>query len=183
MTKLPGNEPGSESGFVADLTRHQAALHAFLTGIMPGQSSVDDILQQTNIYLWEHRTDFRPGTSFKSWAFTVARWQARAWLSTQKRQNWLVVDERLIGALSAQFEEAPDEESSDALNALRTCLGKLKESDRLLVMSHYQHEKSLRKCSQLFDRSVSSLKVALFRLRASLRRCVRSQLALDQIHS
>lgn len=173
-------KPDGESGFVTDLTRYQPTLHAFLTSILPGQSDLEDILQQTNIYLWEHRSDFKPGTSFKSWALTAARWQARAWLSKQKQQNWLIVDDRLADAVSSRFETAPPEEISDSLSALRSCLGKLKESDRLLVMSHYQHEKSLRKCSELFDRSVGSLKVALFRLRASLRRCVWSHLAIER---
>lgn len=183
MEEKQGAQFGGESAFVASLTSHQAAIHAFLTSILPGQSGVDDILQLTNIYLWEHRADFQPGTSFKSWAFTAARWQARAWLTKQKRGDWLIVDDRLAEALSSSFEAASPEEASDSLNALRVCLGKLKESDRLLVMSHYQHEKSLRKCAELFDRTVNSLKVALFRLRATLRRCIVSQLALERTQS
>lgn len=171
------------SDFVAELTQCQAALHAFLTSLLPGHSSIDDIIQLTNIYLWEHREDFTPGTSFKSWAFTAARWQARAWLTKQKRQNWLVIDDRLANALSARFEAADECEASDSLNALRACLGKLKETDRLLLLSHYQHEKSLKKCAQLFDRTVGSLKVSLFRLRAVLRRCIQSQLALERTRS
>ena len=180
MENPPDSTGANEAAFVTELTRHQAAIHAFLTSIVPGEPGIDDILQQTNLYLWEHRNDFTPGTSFKSWAFTCARWQARSWMTRQKRQSWLVVDDRLAEAMCGKFEEAPVEEASDSVNALRLCLGKLKESDRLLLLSHYQHEKSLKKCSQLFDRSVNSLKVALFRLRAGLRRCITSQIAFEQ---
>jgi RNA polymerase sigma-70 factor (ECF subfamily) len=172
-----------ESSFVASLTSHQPALHAFLTSLLPGESAIDDILQQTNLVLWEKRADFQPGTNFKAWAFTVARWQARAWLTTRKRRNWLIFDDQLAEALSARFVAAPPEETTDALSALRRCLGKLRESDRLLLLSHYQHQKSLEKCAQLFDRTVNSLKVSLFRLRAALRRCIRSQLAFERVSS
>ena len=168
---------------MANLTRHQPALHAFLTSLLPGESAVDDILQQANLTLWEKRSEFQPGTNFKAWAFTVARWQARAWLTTRKRKNWLVIDDDLAKALSARFVASPAEETTDSLSALRTCLGKLRESDRLLILSHYQQEKSLRKCAEIFGRTVNSLTVSLFRLRAALRRCIRSQLALERSSS
>lgn len=180
MTPAAQPDFGGEGDFVAQLTSHQPALHAFLTSLLPGESAVDDILQQTNVVLWEKRASFEPGSNFKAWAFTVARWQARAWLTTQKRRNWLVFDDELADALSARFEAAAPEESSDSLTALRHCLGKLRESDRLLLLSHYQHGKSLQKCAQLFDRTANSLKVALFRLRAGLRRCIHAQLALQR---
>lgn len=183
MASLPQPEPGDEGGFVANLTSHQPALHAFLTSLLPGVPAVEDILQQTNVVLWEKRADFEPGTNFKAWAFTVARWQARAWLTSQKRRNWLVFDDELAQALSARFAAAQPEEASESLTALRHCLSKLRESDRLLLLSHYQHGKSLKKCAELFDRSANSLKVALFRLRAGLRRCIESQVALERTRS
>ena len=74
-------------------------------------------------------------------------------------------------------------EGTESLTALRYCLGKLKQSDRLLVLTHYQHGKSLAKCSSLFGRSVSSLGVSLFRLRAALRRCIQSELAIHEAKS
>ena len=169
-----------EGQLVAEITNCQAALHAFLTSLLPGESAVEDVLQETNRILWERRADFQIGTSFKSWAFTTARWQARAWLTARKRNNWLVFNDDLVESLAGRFEAAVPEETSDVQAALRFCLGKLRESDRLLLMTHYQHEKSLAKCSQLFDRSVNSLKVSLFRLRAALRRCIRNQLVRER---
>lgn len=183
MAPLPTDPRGEDAGFVTELTRHQAAIHAFLTSILPGESGIEDILQHTNLYLWEHRADFTPGTSFKSWAFTCARWQARSWMNRTKRQSWLVVDDQLANAMCESFEAAPTSEASESVDALRQCLSKLKESDRLLLLSHYQHEKSLKKCSQLFDRSVGSLKVALFRLRAGLRRCITSRITIERVQS
>jgi len=177
------NPGGAEKAFVTELTRHQGTLHSFLTSLLPGEDGIDDILQETNMVLWEKRDDFEPGTSFKRWAFAVARWQARAWLTARKRRNWLVFDDELVGVLAASFEAAPPNEGPESLKALRYCLTKLKESDRLLVLTHYQHGKSLAKCSSLFGRSVSSLGVSLFRLRAALRRCIQSELAINEAKS
>lgn len=177
----PKHLQGSESEFVANLVSHQAALHVLLSGLLPGEPDIDDILQQTNIVLWEKRADFEPGTNFKAWAFAVARWEARAWRTKKHRKDWLIIDEELTQVLIERIEAAPLEETSDSLSALRECLGKLRESDRLLLLSHYQHERSLKKCAQIFGRTVNSLKVALFRLRGNLRRCIQSRLSLGRI--
>ena len=44
-----------EPAFVSDLTAHQGVLHAFLVSLLPGNPDVDDILQRTNLVLWEKR--------------------------------------------------------------------------------------------------------------------------------
>mgnify|MGYP000113776971 CR=1 FL=1 len=35
---------------------------------MPGMDGVDDVLQETNVVLWEKRATFEPGTNFRAWA-------------------------------------------------------------------------------------------------------------------
>lgn len=173
----------SEPVFVSQLTEHQNILHAFLVSLLPGVPEVDDILQRTNLVLWEKRSEFEPGTSFKSWALAVAYWEARAWMSERKRGDWLVVDDALAQKLIRHIEVQPEMPASAAVSALRTCLAKLRDADRLLVLSHHQHEKSLAECSRIFDRSRESLSVSLVRIRAALRRCIKSELAVKEATS
>lgn len=172
-----------EARFVADLTAHQAVLHAFLISMLPGEPEIDDILQRTNLVLWEKRAQFEPGTRFRSWALSVAYWEARAWMTKRKRDSWLIFDDELAHMIMEHFATKPEQAPNANVVALRTCLAKLRDSERLLVLSHHQHERSLRECAAIFGRSAESLKVSLVRIRAALRRCIKSQLALERATS
>ncbi|MCH7226219.1 sigma-70 family RNA polymerase sigma factor [Haloferula sp. A504] len=180
---MPDSVPpfgSSETVFVTELTDHQGILHAFLVSLLPGVPEVDDILQRTNLVLWEKRSQFEPGTSFKSWALAVAYWEARAWMSERKRGDWLVVDDGLARKLIEHIEVQPKRPANTAVPALKNCLAKLRDADRLLVLSHHQHEKSLKECARIFDRTPESLSVSLVRIRAALRRCIKSELVVKE---
>ncbi|MEP4078387.1 sigma-70 family RNA polymerase sigma factor [Haloferula sp.] len=177
------SSPPSDPEFVTNLTEHQEILHAFLISLLPGSSEVDDILQRANLVLWEKRIRFEPGTSFKSWALSVAYWEARAWMTERKRGDWLVVDDSLAQNLIRHIESQPERSANASVPALKACLGKLRDSDRLLVLSHHQQEKSLAECGRIFDRSPESLSVSLVRIRAALRRCIKSLLAVEEATS
>jgi RNA polymerase sigma-70 factor, ECF subfamily len=170
----------ADAQFVADLTAQQAVLHAFLISLLPGDPDVEDVLQRTNLVLWKKREQFEPGSSFKSWSLAVAYWEARAWMTERKRGSWLVFDDDLAGAIIGRFAALPPQPPNATATLLRVCLGKLREADRLLVLSHHQHGKSLRECEGIFNRSAASLKTSLVRIRTALRRCIKAQGSIDQ---
>lgn len=179
--KSQSSRPDKDSDFVGNLTSHQGAILGYLNTLLPGDPDVADIAQRTSIILWEKRTDFKPGTNFKAWAFSVAYWEARAWMTQAKRKSWLIFDEELVEKVTARsLAGSKDQGENDHLDALRHCLSKLNESDRLIILTHYQQGKSLSECSRVLDRSRDALKMALFRLRAVLRRCIESELALQK---
>ncbi|MEI7956168.1 MAG: sigma-70 family RNA polymerase sigma factor [Verrucomicrobiota bacterium] len=172
-----------EPAFVSDLTAHQGVLHAFLVSLLPGSQDVDDVLQRTNLVLWEKRGKFQTGSNFKAWALAVAYWEVRAWMTERRRGEWLVIDDELAQAILQRFSEAPPRAPGAAVSAVRSCLGKLADQDRLLVLAHHQHEKSLHECSRIFNRSANSLSVSLVRIRAALRICVKAKLAVEEARS
>lgn len=175
--------PPDDPQFVEDLIASQGVLHAFLISLLPGNSEIEDILQRTNTVLWAKRPQFQPGTCFRSWALSVAYWEARAWMTERKRESWLVVNDELAQAIMGRFSAQPERAPNASVTALRACLGKLRDQDRLLVISHHQHEKSLRECSEIFNRSAESLKVSLVRIRSALRRCIKSRVAIEEASS
>lgn len=44
-----------EAVFVGELTRLQSQLRAYIISLMPGMSGAADVLQETNIVMWEKR--------------------------------------------------------------------------------------------------------------------------------
>ena len=177
MMESPENS-SDEAEFVSLLTSHQGIIHGYINSLLPGESSVEDVLQRANMVIWKKRADFELGTNFKAWALSIARWESRAWMTERKRSNWIIFDDDLANALEEGTDAITNLEPSDSIAALRTCLGKLRSADRTLILFLYQHEKSTIECAKHLKRSAGSLRVSMHRIRATLRRCIESRLAL-----
>lgn len=167
--KPDAGAPATE--FVSQLTRYQPDIWAYLLGLMPGHPDVSDVLQKTNLVLWNKRESFELGSNFRAWALTVARYEVMAHLKSQRRRPVFVFDDALIETLAS---EGPADmgDSSCRLEALETCLHSLRKEDRELLEHRYQRQGGLDDFARRCGRSVSALSVSLFRLRTALRRCV-----------
>ncbi len=157
---------------MALLTQHQRVLLAFLLGLVPKREDAEEIRQRTNVVLWRKREDFTLGTSFRSWAFTVARWEARGFLREKGRKSWLVYDDEVAGLLADRLASLPVPAIGDRAIALRKCLGGLSKDHRKLLVARYDEGLSFQECAERFGRSEGGLRVTLHRLKIALRRCV-----------
>lgn len=161
--------------FVNLLTRHQSDIWAFLLALMPGHPDVADVQQKVNLVLWKKRGDFTPGSDFRAWALTVARYEVMAHRKHLGRQPYFIFDAEVIEQLA---DDAPAElwEAPERLQALERCLAHLRDEDRKLLRHRYWKRGSLEDYARGCGRSVSALSVSLFRLRAALRRCIANEL-------
>jgi RNA polymerase sigma-70 factor (ECF subfamily) len=100
-----------------------------------------------------------------------------AHLKTLKRQRWVSLDDAAADAVAAELELRLDPALEEArIRALRGCLGKLKDADRDLLVRRYWKKQRLQDFAVLTGRSLTGLKVTLFRLRAGLKRCIEREL-------
>ena len=174
---MPTTSPSAE--FVSLLTEHQADLWAFIITQLPGSPDVGDVLQKTNLTLWNKQSDFQPGTDFRAWALATARFEVLAHLKKHKRGNWLVFNDELLDTIATEAPETIPE-SSTRLNLLEQCLQKLRPNHRELLTHRYQSKEGLDVYSRQSGRSVSSLSVTLHRIRATLRKCINEGLSQTQ---
>lgn len=170
------DESGPDTAaFVTELTNHQGDLWAFLCSLMPGHPDVADVLQKTNLVLWNKHAQFTPGTSFRAWAFKIARYEMLHHLRSLRRDGWVPLDENLMETIAG---ELPDElaPAHERMAALEHCLRKIRPEDRQLLENRYTKGRALDDFALATGRSVSSLSVTLFRLRAALRQCIERRL-------
>ena len=167
--------PDPSEEFVSLLTQHQRVLLAFILGLVPDRSHAEEIRQRTNIVLWRKRADFQSGTSFRSWAFPVARWEARGFITELGRKSWLVYDDEVANLLADRLASLPNPTLGKRGDALRKCLANLGEEHRRLILARYQQGLSFRECASRFHRSEAGLRVTLHRLKTALRRCIVKQ--------
>lgn len=170
------SRPDPEQTFVQLVVTHQAALRAFVLSLLPGSPEVDDVIQETNAEIWVKRGDFRIGTNFKSWMFSVAKFKVMAvWRDQQRRKVWTVPDETL-SKLVERIEDGALDSTETRHEALRHCLARLRAEDRGLILNRYIAGHSLNKLARETDRNKDSLKVSLHRIRTALKVCMKRRL-------
>ena len=113
--------------FMSLLTANYYLLHSFILSLVPNKTDAEDILQNTFMYLWEHFGDFQPGTSFISWAITIAKFQVLTYRKTKTRSKIQLSGTALdlVAAESVKLSAKMDER----YEALEKCLKKLPEKE------------------------------------------------------
>lgn len=169
----------AQAAFVSQITRHQAMLRSYIISLMPGVDGVDDVLQQTNLVIWEKRDKFREGSNFQAWACTIARYEVKSHRRKMLRFGGLMLSEDLADML-AQHSELPPGEVDERHEALGRCLNRLRESERELINHRYFARGTLDDLATRCGRPVESLRVTLFRVRAALRKCINGELVVNR---
>ena len=83
-------DSGNLQDFVSKMTASQGDLRAFITSLMPGNPDVEDVLQETNIKLWQERGKYDPAREFCPWAPTIAKFEVLHYRSRTKKNRRLV---------------------------------------------------------------------------------------------
>lgn len=158
------------------ITAHQSAIYGYIRSLAPGVD-IEDVVQETNIILWEKAETFRKGTNFKAFAFRIAHLKTLEALRSERRRSWLVLD----GDILERLAEIDDEGGGDgaAHAALRDCLAALPEEERTLVHARYTRRETIRQIADRDGRSEGSLQQRFFRIRNSLRECILRSLARE----
>jgi RNA polymerase sigma-70 factor (ECF subfamily) len=167
-------DPSSQlQAFVKLLTLHQGDVRAYIVSLMPGSPDVGDVLQETNIVIWNKRDEFELGTNFIAWSFAIARYQVLQHRRRSKHDSKVILSDKLVDMLA---EMEPPRVSHEAyLQALDRCMEKLDPKQRSLITCRYTPGRSLQSLADADGVSAGSLRISLMRIRSALKRCIESQ--------
>ncbi len=169
--------PKPSAQFIAEVTRAQRALYAFLVSLLRNPTDADDVLQETNIILWQKAGDFDPSRDFMPWAFRIAQFQAMAHLKRKQRSR-MTFDDDLLGQIADEaVAEAAELEPRRA--ALAECLGRLAPDQRQLVARRYEPGGSVNDMARERGTTPKALSEMLRRIRRALMRCIERRLAQE----
>lgn len=163
-----------QENLIALITRHQAALHAFILSLLPNPAKADDVLQETNLVLWRKAAEYDQTKPFMPWASGIARFQVKAARRDAARDRH-VFDSGLVDLLAE--EDDSDAETTAALDhALRDCLDNLPDEQRDLILHRYLPDSSVNQMAASRNVSPGALSVRLHRIRQMLEICVEGKL-------
>ncbi|MGD7653359.1 MAG: sigma-70 family RNA polymerase sigma factor [Verrucomicrobiales bacterium] len=161
--------------FVRDVTEIQPALRAFIGYLMSGTGEVADVTQEVNLLLWEKRDQFEPGTNFRAWAFTCARYCVLGHLRRMRREGRHIFSPELVDQLADEWQDDAKAHEKE-LVALEYCLERLPSEDLDLVRTRYGSHGGVQRLADRLGQSAGSMRIRLFRLRAALKRCIEKQI-------
>jgi len=172
------SQSGSLKAFDHVVRRFELPIRAWAAAHCPPGIDADEVAQRTFIAAFKRLEEFKPGTNFSAWLFTIARYQLMGEVTKSQR----IADCRTRYALNQLNMELGrrTQLSGDAidrkLNQLTACLEELAEKSRLLIAWRYKDEISLSEMASRTGRSVAAIKKQLWLVRQKLRECVEARL-------
>ncbi|TWT96344.1 sigma-70 family RNA polymerase sigma factor [Neorhodopirellula pilleata] len=156
--------------FIQLLTSSQSRLYGYILSLLYDADQANDVLQQTNVILWEKEEEFSLGSNFIAWSFQIAYFQVLAHRKQLQRER-LSFDSDLLADIANVSREA--EESFESRQKLmRQCLQKLNRRQQEIVYRRYQSNASLDSIAIETANTVNAVKQLLFRARSALARCI-----------
>ncbi len=154
----------------------RASLFSFLTMLLPPQADVETVFQEVVLAVW--RAVKQGGVeNFEAFAYGVAKNQAKQCLRKMGRDRLVLCDGPVLEHLASEWSrEVGFGGAYERQHALRNCLAKMKDQDRLRLNAHYADGQTIRSLAEDEARSEWSLQQIFHRLRVKLKECIDRQM-------
>lgn len=172
----PQDFDSREQEFLSLFSSCQRRLHAYILALVIDPNAAADILQETNIVLWQKFGQFKSGTNFLAWAREIARISVLRYRQKSKTRL-LPVDPGRLEEMAIELSERTKAKSSAENDALEECLKKLKPKDHKLILDRYSSGNAVAHIAEQLDRTANSVAQSLCRIRRMLIDCTQRELS------
>lgn len=163
--------------FIRLLTQAQSSLYAYILSLVLDHAQAEDLLQETNMTLWDKADRFKPGTSFLAWGYRIAYFKVLSHRRATARDRHVFNDELLSYLAERQANRA------DLLDrrreALQECLKTLPGHQQDLLKARYQAGGSVKVIAAQKRCSVGVISQTLYRIRCALLECVEARVLAE----
>ncbi|MCE5187443.1 MAG: sigma-70 family RNA polymerase sigma factor [Planctomycetaceae bacterium] len=172
------NQDNPNAKFVELLTPNYYKIHSFILALVPNKTDAEDILQSSISYMWEHIADFKQGTNFLSWAFTISKYQVLSY--RKKQQRSIVFFSEEATQLIASENQALSREIDGRLEALDECMQKLEHRDLAFLKKRFEMRTSAADLAVEFKTSVNVVYKRLAQIKNMLLSCIHKAMAAGE---
>lgn len=164
------NDRIAAEDLAVEMAAIQPRLYGFILKRLADREQTLEVLQQTNLVLCRKAGEFRRGSSFTAWAFTIAKFQIMAWRKSEGSGRLIFTDQvcELLDRSATDEACAVDER----IPILRGCLGKLAERERSLIQRRYRDGEPIALIADSLTKSIEAIGMQLTRIRRQLADCV-----------
>lgn len=176
----PESQTDLHRALVPLLMRHERQIFAYIYTLLPNRHDAEDILQETCLTIYDKFAEFTQGTDFLAWAMRIAWWKVRAARQKYARSK-VVFSDTVMEAVAHTAEQlAASGQASAMHDALSSCLQKLNERDRRMILTRYESEGGVERAALVSGRSLQAAYKALMRIKQVLHDCVLNQVSGEE---
>jgi RNA polymerase sigma-70 factor (ECF subfamily) len=172
------SESTQRDAFARLFAQHDRWLFSYLVTLLANSAHAEEVFQEVCVVLWREHEKFQLGTNFVKWASVIAHHQVQKFRRERKRLGPQLSDKAVEQLATTAAERA--DLFDFRRDALRRCLGKLSDEDRLLVQTCYADSSdTFKAAAQRMGRSVNTVYKALNRIRRVLHECIDRKLTAE----
>jgi RNA polymerase sigma-70 factor (ECF subfamily) len=169
------------------MTLWEGPLLRFIFRYVQWEAGARDLVQETFVRVYLKRESFRPGTSFSTWAFTIAANLCRNQQRWQGRHPTLSLDEVTAGAGTGHEQLAcprscPDQAAvqSERVAALKTAIAELTHDLRTTLLLYEYEGLSYHEIAEVVGCTEKGVESRLSRARTRLRKVLADHLDAER---
>lgn len=174
-------QDGDLDAFTALVQTFEWLVRSWVATRCPPGGDSDDVAQRTFIEAFKNIGRYEPGTDFRAWLLTIARYQVMA-ECTRVRRLADYHERYLPHALAMELERRVVEilpQPERRLEILRHCIAALNAKSKELLRLRYDGELSLEQIGSQVGRSLGAIKKHFFLIRQKLHECVTARLQTE----
>jgi len=158
----------------------QPHIRAYIAGMGVPRHDVDDIAQDVYVELYRFSDRIPPGVPPKQWLKGIARNLSLNYFRRTSRRQRLQREALVEIFLRAEQEFTSSLSEGPVRRALDGCYEKLPPDSRRLLALRYEQELPSQTIAERLQSTAEAVRVALFRVRASLKQCISKSLASER---
>ena len=171
---------GQTEQFELLVRRYQARMRAFASHYIFNRDDVYDLIQDVFIEAFLNIDSFDENYDFLPWLRAICRHRVLNYFRSTK------VRYKAIQTLIAEvFEDKAADDvrcydnSLERIDALKSCIGKLKRDNQELIHKRYYTKVSVKEIASQLDQTAASVSMLLHRIRLVLQRCIQRELSRE----
>lgn len=164
--------------FVLLFTKDARWIFSYILMLVPNKADAKEVFQETSLTLWQKFGEFVAGTSFRSWALSVAHYKVLHYRAKRKSSP-LLLDDAALEAVRGTAAAMADR-LDDLHYALELCRDKLSGEDRYVLDRRYAPEATTQSVADELGRSPRAIYRALDRIHQALYECIRREMAREE---
>jgi RNA polymerase sigma-70 factor (ECF subfamily) len=164
-----------------DIVREtQAHIRAYIAGMGVPRHDVDDVAQDVYVELYRFFDRIPPEVTPKQWLKGIARNLSLNYFRRTGRRQRLQREALVEIFLRAEADCTMSLSEGPIRRALDGCYEKLPGESRRLLTLRYEQELPSHTIAERLNSTAEAIRVALFRIRASLKNCITKNLAKEE---
>ncbi|MBI1367425.1 MAG: sigma-70 family RNA polymerase sigma factor [Planctomycetes bacterium] len=164
---------------VQALIADRARLLAYILSIVRDEHAAEDVYQEVCTLALEKRDEINDADHLAAWVRLTARHRALKAVEKGARRP-MVLDAKMLDLLEQHWQSLEAVESSEMVDALRTCMRELTPHAQQLVRMRYAEGIRSSVIAQQLNRQLNAVYVAMTRIHRQLAECIRHRMGIAE---